>query len=218
MLEMLSQRQQELVRLLLKRRDGLAIDALAGSLGLSRTAVRQHLAALERDGYVRRGPFRKTNGRPEQTYVLTTLGLDLFPKQYTWFSSLLLEAIKQERGSEGLAEWLRGLAKTIAASLHARVDDKSDHERLKETVAIMEELAFEAELVQEAGPGDAPAIQASNCVYHGLAVKFPEICQFDIELLSRLTGTALTHQECMARGGNVCRFSKATASEEPTKS
>jgi predicted ArsR family transcriptional regulator len=202
----MSKRQQELLKLLLTHKEGLSADELAGSLAITRPAVRQHLSGLEVDGYVRRGDERKTAGRPGQTYVLSAAGANLFPKQYSWFSGLLLDAIKQERGSEGLSRWLEDIAGAIAASLAPRVAGKDDAERLDEVVAIMDELSFEARLVATA---DGPAIEASNCVYHDLARQHPEVCRFDVALLSKLSGKPLEQHECMVRGGHVCRF-KAT--------
>ncbi len=37
-------------------------------------------------------------------------------------------------------------------------------------------------------------------------MKNPEVCQFDLSLLSGLTGSKVDLDECMARGGHVCRF------------
>ncbi len=205
MLELLGKRQQELLRLLLKHKAGLSIDELATALGVTRPAVRQHLTALELDGYVAKGEERRTAGRPGQAYVLAAKGTDLFPKQYSWFSSLLLDAIARERGEEGLAAWLEDLAGPIAESLQPRLEGLTGEARLAAIVALMNELAYEAAAVP--GTGGAPAaIEASNCVYHELAKRHPAICQFDVALLSRLTGLPLTHEECMVRGGGVCRF------------
>ena len=53
---------------------------------------------------------------------------------------------------------------------------------------------------------DAPTIEADNCIFHNLAMKNPEICQFDLALLSTFTDSTVDHVECMAKGGNVCRF------------
>lgn len=199
MLELLGKRQQELLRLLLKHKAGLSIDELATALGVTRPAVRQHLTALELDGYVAKGAEFRTAGRPGQAFVLTGKGTDLFPKQYSWFSALMLDALAAERGEEGLAAWLEDLAGPIAASLEPRLAGLEGAARLEAIAAIMNDLAFEAAPVEG-------AIEASNCVYHELAKRHPAICRFDLALLSRLAGRPLTHEECMVRGGGVCRF------------
>lgn len=215
MLELFGQRQQDLLKLLRNNKAGLSKDELAAQLNITRTAVAQHLTALEVDGYVRRGGERKTAGRPGQTYVLTSRGTEVFPRQYSWFSGVLLHAVREERGSEGLAQWLREIAETIARSLAPRVEGQTGQARLGEVVRIMDELAFEARAVTAS---DAPAIEASNCVYHELAVTYPEICQFDIALISRLTGQDVHHAECMVRGGGVCRFKLSGGTQAPATS
>lgn len=206
MLELFGRRQQDLLKLLLQHKEGLSKDELAVALNITRTAVGQHLSSLELDGYVGRGDERKTAGRPGRTYVLTSRGAALFPKRYAWFSGLLLQALKAERGSEGLSDWLRAIAGTIATSLAPRVEGKADPERLDEVVRIMDELEFEARAVAAPGAPGETAIEAQNCIYHELAGTYPEVCQFDLELLTRLTGQDVIHSECMVRGGGVCRF------------
>jgi predicted ArsR family transcriptional regulator len=50
-------------------------------------------------------------------------------------------------------------------------------------------------------------IEATNCVFHHLATRFPEVCHFDLALLSTFVGRPVVHDECIVRGGHVCRFS-----------
>jgi predicted ArsR family transcriptional regulator len=203
----LGDRQWDLLKRLARVREGLSIDALSEALGISRPAVRQHLSALERDGYVERGDYRATGGRPVQAYRLTDAGREQFPRQYSWFSSLLLESIHRDKGSEGLSDWLRGIADSLAIGLAPRVAGKAPGERLNETAKVMNELAYDATADALSG-----TIEATNCVYHDLATRFPEVCQFDIAILEHLTGGEISHEECLARGGGVCRF-KVTPSK-----
>src|ERR1700733_2087276 len=74
--------QQEVLNQLMDRKSGATLDELVAAVGLSRTAVNQHLMVLERDGYVRKAATRKTGGRPLNVYILTEDGTNLFPKQY----------------------------------------------------------------------------------------------------------------------------------------
>jgi predicted ArsR family transcriptional regulator len=80
-------RQQRLLRLLQQEKSGLTVDELAARLAVTPTAVRQHLAALERDGYVRMQNCATADGLA--LFMLTAEGDALFPKQYAWFSSVL---------------------------------------------------------------------------------------------------------------------------------
>lgn len=206
MLEVLGDRQQVLLRALHEHKEGLTIDELARQLNVTRTAIKQHLGSLEKSGYVKRGLLRiVTRGRPGRAFTLSAQGIDLFPKQYSWFSSLLLGTLKTEGGSDGLATRLRTIGKAIAASMSSRVESLHGRNRLEAVVGIMNELSYEARL-DESTPGALPAIQAHNCVYHHLAQEYPEVCAFDLEILERLSGSKVNHQECIVRGGTVCRF------------
>ena len=66
MIETLGDRQQQLLALLLRNKAGLTVDDLSQQLQITRNAVRQHLAALERDDLVQRGETKPSGGRPEQ--------------------------------------------------------------------------------------------------------------------------------------------------------
>ena len=49
-------------------------------------------------------------------------------------------------------------------------------------------------------------IEACNCIYHDLAQKHEEICEFDRALITSLLDKDIEHVECMAKGGAVYRF------------
>ncbi|MBI2313771.1 MAG: winged helix-turn-helix transcriptional regulator [Betaproteobacteria bacterium] len=200
-----SERQQGLLQQLQRDKGGLTVDELAERLGITRTAVRQHLAALERDGYVSRETVRKAAGRPGNVYALTAAGDSLFPKQYNWFSGLLLKALREERGSEGLQKLLRSLADRVVSDLEAQLAGLSTPERIQMLARIMNDMGYDARVTSQTA--SRVEVVASNCVYHQLAAEFPEVCHFDYRLMERLTGApAVEHPECMVRGGHVCHF------------
>ena len=80
----MSTRQREILLLLKDQRDGLSIPKLEVSLGISRTAVNQHVTNLERDGLIAKGNVEKTGGRPGYVYLITEKGIEQLPKQYSW--------------------------------------------------------------------------------------------------------------------------------------
>ena len=55
----------------LLRRSSRTVDELAQALELTHTAVRAHLAALERDGLVHQRSERRGSGKPSSVYDLT---------------------------------------------------------------------------------------------------------------------------------------------------
>jgi predicted ArsR family transcriptional regulator len=198
--------QQQVLTQLLEHKSGVTLDELIASVGLSRTAVNQHLIVLERQGYVRKGTPRKTGGRPQHVYVLTEQGTNLFPKQYSWFSTLLIQSLREQLGEEQASQYMYNLGVKKSAMLIPRLVGKNRVERIAEIVKIMNETGFLARTVAPAGSDKLPRVECKNCVYHDLSKDYPEVCRFDIGFLSGLMGAEVEHQSCMQRGGESCRF------------
>lgn len=205
MAEVYGERRKLLMRHLLRNKGGASIDELARALGVTRTAVRQHLAALLRDALVSPGAERATGGRPERLFVLTPEGREAFPRHYSWFARLLIDAIAKEHGATGLRVRLGRIASAVVAELRQRSPQReSRRQKVQIASKLMDELGYDARTGRDIA--GAPTIEADNCVFHELAMKNPEVCQFDLSLLSGLTGSKVDLHECMARGGHVCRF------------
>lgn len=235
MIEVFGARQKQLMRLLLRNKGGMTVDELALALKVTRNAVRQHLATLSKNGFVAPGRTRPTRGRPQQLHVLTDAGKEAFPRHYSWFAQLLVDAIAGEHGAEGLRTRLGRVAAAVATQLQQRaatngnghsaqngngtshasgmphaggtpvVQTNGDlRQRVARLAGVMDELGYDARVGADVNA--SPAIEADNCVFHELAKKNPEICHFDLALLSAATDSKVEHHECMARGGNVCRF------------
>ncbi|MBX3694389.1 MAG: HTH domain-containing protein [Steroidobacteraceae bacterium] len=205
MAELFGDRRRQLLRHLLRNKAGATVDQLAQALGVTRTAVRQHLAALTRDGLVAPGAERVTGGRPVRLHVLTEAGREVFPRRYSWFARLLVEAIAREHGASGLRTRLGRIAATVVAQLPEPVRaGASGHDKVEDLSTLMDQLGYDARKVRDVG--GVPTIEADNCVFHALAMQNPAVCQFDLALMSSYTGNKVELHECMAKGGQVCRF------------
>jgi predicted ArsR family transcriptional regulator len=206
-LEALGDRQRQLLLLLLNNKTGLTVDDLSTQLQITRNAVRQHLAALERDDLVRRGDTKPSGGRPEQLYLLSDRGGELFPRRYSWFSELLIEAMANEVGREAVGVKLEHIGRAVGRQLSGSGYPAPDLDgRVAAIAKIMQELGYAARVAE------SPAVQtidANNCVFHSLAAKFPEVCRFDLGLIGGFADATVDHQECMVRGGRMCRFKLA---------
>ena len=204
MLDIMGARQKELLRLLLKKKAGMTADELCAGLNITRTAARQHLAALESDQLVAKGATRPSGGRPEQLYLLTDRGRELFPRHYSWFAEMLLDSIKASVGDEGLRNRLQTMGRQVADRLQGQYALASRQEKVEKLVEVMDQLGYTAR--SEVDADGMAVIEADNCIFHHLALSNPDVCQFDLALLSSFTSSDVEHQECMAKNGNVCRF------------
>ncbi|MCK4841476.1 MAG: HTH domain-containing protein [Methylococcales bacterium] len=198
-------RQYQILELLMKNRAGLSIDEIANTLSISRNAVQQHFSSLERDDFIRTGEQKKTAGRPVRTFIITEAGINCFPKQYAWFSELILTDLKDEMGEENFKRYLQKLGTSLSLTLQSRFDNKPIDERIHELIKIMEDLGYQASSTKITDTDDH-YIEACNCIYHDLAFKFNAVCELDKKLISNLLDKKVELVECMATGGHVCKF------------
>jgi predicted ArsR family transcriptional regulator len=206
MITLFGLRQQQLLTLLLQNKDGLTVEDLSKELGITDNAVRQHLMALERDSMVARGATQSTGGRPEQLYGLTAAGQELFPRHYAWFAELLINSLREEQGADALRERLESMGEAVGRQITTRLAETKDKaERIRALSGIMRELGYQSGSI-DSSKEKLPAIEATNCVFHNLAQRYPEVCHFDLAMMSEVVGCDVIHDECMVRGGHVCRF------------
>jgi DeoR family transcriptional regulator, suf operon transcriptional repressor len=198
-------RQQLLLKALLQNPQGLSMDQLSQELSISRNAVNQHLASLEKQQYVESVLQSSTGGRPGRVYKLSPAGSELFPRHYSLFSRLLLRLVQQKLGEESLRECLADLGEQLSQEYKHRVQKQGTlGAQIDEVKLILYTLGYETDLEQnQANPLE---IVASNCVFHALAKDCKEVCELDLSLISSLLDARVEHKECMVRGGHCCRF------------
>ncbi len=197
--------QSALMRLLLRVKSGLTVDAIADGLGVTRTAVNQHLATLERDGYVKRQAAMPTGGRPSQLFALSDKGMELFPRNYDLFSLKTLEALIDAIGPNAARKALARLGGELGKDLASQLAGKSIEQRMPAILAALQDLGFDA-VIEETADGAAPEVSAYNCIYHTLAQAHPDVCTLDLALLEKASDATVDHLSCMAKGDNACRF------------
>lgn len=200
MLERMGGTQRLLLGHLLKRKAGVTVDELSTVLAITRNAVRQHVTALVGEGLVSKALTRASGGRPEQLYSLTEKGQECFPRHDIWFTQLLLDSVLRDGGAEGVEQRM-GKMGTVAGT-RLREQHPGPHspaERLDQLVEVMADMGYEAR-------GEGLTVDVGNCVFHALARDNPVVCQFDIAFLAAFTGSTPEHEECLAKGGGVCRF------------
>ena len=186
--------RDRILGLLLRSEEPLSVQALAGRLGISRNAAHQQVAALEREGLVERDSAIRTRGRPSQGYRLSTAGSATFPRQYALIARELLAELSKHLGSEELRGALQRIGTKLADSLAAEDGE------IASVAGLMRQLGYESQTVE------GSEIEARNCVFHDLAMADPTICEVDLAFLRAMTGRAVEHRRCMARGERSCRF------------
>lgn len=195
----------------LKRSSGSTMDSLANSLGLARMTVRQHLAALERDGLVVSREERGRTGRPHLLFSLSDSGQEIFPKRYDRLADLALQEVALLDADEiaGLSPQEKKrllLSKMVERVYHeheARVRGKGLPERVAAVAEILHEEGGFAEWRAE---GREYEIVDYNCVYRRVVEAHDDLCDWHLALLSRLLGRDVECNQFMSRGAECCRF------------
>ena len=195
---------------LLKRAGEADVVSLAEQLGISGVAVRQHLAALERDGKIAQRSVRRPVGRPAKLYRLTRAADQAFPQESARIALDLLARLEKLKGSE-----------TIEKLLQARLRDllKTYKERLKGARSWARKIKILAEIRESEGYlcnfEPAPASEARggvrlvehHCPLADLAQQHPEVCRYELELFQRLLGEPeLRRIDHIREGGHACVY------------
>lgn len=198
--------QQAILKYLLSHPEGATIDELVSHLGITKTAVKEHILKIENHGYIKYVDSKGAIGRPRRRYLLSSEGHDAFPKQYSWLSNVLLELLAETTGKEGLSNLMIALADKISDSMMSKFENaKSTADLLALINTVMNDLGYQTTLKQSDVRKGA-VLEATNCVYHTVAKQHPELCGFDVQFLKNVSGLNVQLESCIARGGTVCRF------------
>jgi predicted ArsR family transcriptional regulator len=202
----LHENQRRLLDFLMDHPEGATLDEIATHLDITKTAAKEHVLKVEAHGYLTFRDERGSVGRPKRRYLLSPEGHEAFPRQYSWLSNVLLEHLAGTMGAEGVSRVMDSLADEVARSMEARFRAApSPAELLAELTRAMNELGYRAALKQSDLRKGA-VIEATNCVYHSVAKKHPELCRFDVKFMENATHMDVRLESCIARGANSCRF------------
>ncbi|SMB94477.1 helix-turn-helix transcriptional regulator [Deinococcus hopiensis] len=184
----------------LKMHGPTSIRDLMQALQISENAVRHHLAALERGGYLRAvdDQPREGAGRPARLYGLTETAETLFPKYY----AELLELILAEAEHQTMLDPLVGsLVKRLADQIRPKLENLTHEERI---LLAAEHLNLGGNLSQlERTPGGWE-LRAYNCPYLAVGCRFEAVCNIAPRVLSIATGLAAERVVCQRDGKAAC--------------
>jgi predicted ArsR family transcriptional regulator len=198
--------QKKILDFLLEHPDGATLDEIAAYLEMTKSAAKEHLLKVEALGYITYKDTKGPVGRPRRRYLLSPDGHEAFPKQYSWLSNVLLEILARDMGRDSVIKLMHSLADQVAGSMKEKFSDTASvAERLAKITAVMNDLGYRSSLKQSDLRKGA-VIEATNCVYHSVAKRHPDLCRFDVRFLENASGLDVKLETCIARGGNVCRF------------
>ncbi len=176
---------QRNVLIALKERGEASADELASALGITASAVRQHLGGLRTAGFVATRPARGRPGRPTDLYHSTELGDAQFVPHDTSLTLELLEDLEAEDPQiveRVFARRERRRAETFAAELHG-LDLAKRLQRLTEL------LDNEGYLTRWSESEDGTfQLTFNNCAIWTVAEKFTLACTTELDFLNEVLG------------------------------
>ena len=178
------------------------VDEMAAEMSLTDNAVRAHLAALERDGFVRQSGVRRGGGagKPAYAYELTPEADQLFPKPYVTVLDTLLSALDEQMPRDQVETLLRAIGKRIALRFPSGAGDS--RARLEAATSALNGLGGLA--VTEECEGDI-AICGYDRPLAALVPDHPQVCLLAEAFVSEVVGEPV-RERCQREGKPRCRF------------
>ena len=199
----------------LKRRGEARVDELAATLGVTVSAVRQHLTALDADGWVLHREVRAGPGRPHHLYRLSPEGDRLFPRAYAAIVTDLLAEAEAEDPEIVERMFERRRARRVERA-KVRLDGKSLRERVHELTSILDEDGYLAEAIEL--PGGAFRIVEHNCAILAVATKYGAACGTELEFIREVLPDANVERVAhIMAGGHVCAYEVSGSKRTPRK-
>ena len=179
----------------LLRSESLTADDIATKLGLTRSAIRAQITAMERDGVVRRAGQRAGTTRPFQVFELTPDVEQLLSRAYVPLLTQLVEVFTHGVPAPQLERMLRQAGKKLAQGLSG---GRRAAGSLGARVALASEIMNEqlgAMTRVEANGGYT--IRGVGCPLAALTGKHPGVCLAMESLVAEVVGARV--RECCDR-------------------
>ena len=184
----------------LLRQGQRTVDDLATELGVTRTAVRGQLAALERDGLVERRGSRRGASKPSHVYGVTSQAELLFSRAYVPILTQLLHILAGRLSPREFDSVMHEVGRRLMEGRAVARGQLGD--RVAGASALLNDLGGLSE-VQEEEVGYL--IHSHGCPLAAATADHPEVCNALESLLSEFVGAAV--KKCCDRYDRVrCCF------------
>lgn len=195
------------IMMLLKMKGPLTIGALAEELGITEMGVRRHVLQLEQESLAKTKVVRQAMGRPLHVYSLTETAEEYFPKSYHNLALELLRELDNGSGLDAVNILFEGRRRRMLAQYAPMMEHLNLEERVAELSSIQNAGGYMAEWNPE--EDGSYVIREYNCPIHQVAIQYRKACQCEQSLFEELLDAKVTRNECMAEGGQCCRYAIA---------
>jgi predicted ArsR family transcriptional regulator len=188
----------------LQRNGSATIKELEDLLGVTTTAVRQHLTTLLVEGYIERRVVHAGVGRPHHAYFTTNKVQELFACQCDDLALTLLQEVFHLEGQERALLLLDRVGTRLARKHASGVRSSLLQERVHELAGSLNGSGVLADAAAQ--DDDTILLRTYNCPFHELAHEHREICEMDTNMLRKVLGSDVSLSTCMLDGHAGCTF------------
>jgi predicted ArsR family transcriptional regulator len=181
------------------------VTELASRLGLTPAAVRRHLDALVADDVIAAREQRvygaRARGRPAKVFALTDCGRDAFDQSYDELAADALRWISERSGDEAVMTFARDRLAHQAEVYRAAIEAAAPEARAEALAKALTSDGYAA-IARSAPVGEQ--LCQHHCPVAHVAEQFPQLCEAETEVFSRLLGTHVQRLATIAHGDGVC--------------
>ncbi len=190
--------------LAIKKRGEARAETLAEALGITVSAVRQHLTAMGADALVAHRELKGGPGRPKFSFRLTPTAEALFPRTYSELTNELLEYVESEDPTLVSRIFERRSQRRIE-SARERLAGLSFQERVYELTRQLDEDGYLADC--QAQPDGSVIITEHNCAVLGVAQRYGHACSSEIDFLrAALPDAEIERTAHIVSGAFACTY------------
>jgi predicted ArsR family transcriptional regulator len=188
---------------------------LAERLDLTPAAVRRHLDHLIAEGAVEAREPRvygaRGRGRPAKAFALTEAGRDRFVQQYDDLAVQALRFMAETGGDEAVLAFARRRVAGIQQHYDAVVADEPGLQPSEALARALTQGGYAASVRQ--GPVGEQLCQ-HHCPVSHVAHEFPQLCEAETEVISKVLGRHVQRLATIAHGDGVCTTCIPSTSHE----
>lgn len=178
---------------------------LAERLKLTPAAVRRHLDHLVADGLVeardQRSYGQRGRGRPAKVFAITATGRDRFQHDYDDLAASALRFLAETGGDDAVAAFADQRMADLEERIRPRLEQAPEADRPALLARAMSDEGFAATI--SSTPAGAQMCQ-HHCPVALVAAEFPQMCEAEAAMFSRLLGTHVQRLATIAHGDGVC--------------
>ncbi len=180
--------------------------ALAERLGLTAAAVRRHLDVLLERGLLvareQRVYGARGRGRPAKVFSLTDAGRADFYSAYDDIAIQALDFLSEQAGPDAVTRF--AASRATSAEQRYRASLAGADAELTPAQALAGALTGDGYVASVRPSALGEQLCQHHCPVAHVAEKFPQLCEVETELFSRLLGVHVQRLATIAHGDGVC--------------